>query len=150
MAFHFSMSILQHALVVLPASQPCQSRHKVARMEEWKAAVLKRVWRISAEAYVQKTSSLRACGHFCGRDIGAKVWVLVCVCVWLAGGAQRGLGLITVIHTVGSESYLYSGNGKETTGLGCPCFTVLESWHLACVCGPKLQFPLISTVLCGF
>lgn len=61
-------------------------------------------------------------------------------CVGLTGGAQRGPWPSMVIHTVGSKSYQYNLNGKETTGLYCPCFTMLESWHLACVWGPKLQF----------
>lgn len=62
-----------------------------------------------------------------------EVEVVVCEYVWLTGGTQRGLWLIMVIHTVGSESCQYNLNGKETTGLGCPCFTMLETWHLACV-----------------
>lgn len=49
------------------------------------------------------------------------------------GGTQRGLLLIMVIHTAGSENCQLDLNGKETTGLGCPCFTMLETWHLASV-----------------
>lgn len=76
--------------------------------------------------------------------------LLFCECIWLTGGAQQGPRLSMVIHTVGSKSYQYNLNGKETTGLNCPCFTMLESWHLAYVWAPKLQFSQFSTVLCGF
>lgn len=62
-----------------------------------------------------------------------KLRFFVCECVWLTGGAQQGLWLIMVIHTVGSESCQYNLNGKETMGLDCPCFTMLETWHLASV-----------------
>lgn len=36
-----------------------------------------------------------------------------------------------VIRTARSESSQYNLNGKETTGLGCPCSTALELCHLA-------------------
>lgn len=38
-----------------------------------------------------------------------------------------------VIRTVRSESSQYNLNGKKTTGLGCPCYAMLEFSHLACV-----------------
>lgn len=53
---------------------------------------------------------------------------------WYAAGVM----LMIVIHTVGSQRWQYNLNGKETTGLGCPCLPMQETWHLAPVWRPKL------------
>lgn len=92
--------------------------------------------------------SVLACGRSCGSGLVFFLFVrffffflsATFVCVGLTGGACGGPWPSIVIHTVGSKSYQYNLNGKETAGLDCPCFTMLESWHLACVWGPKLQF----------
>lgn len=77
--------------------------------------------------------------HFCWKNSWA-VEVCVWECVRHTGGAQWGVWLMMVIRTVRSGSSQYNLNGKETTGLGCPCSTMLEFCHLACFWGPKLQF----------
>lgn len=79
-----------------------------------------------------------------------QVDIFVCEYIWLTGGTQWGPWLIMVVHAVGSESYQYNLNGKETMWLGCLCFTMRESWHLACVEDQSCNFLCFPTVLCGF
>lgn len=92
-------------------------------MQKWKVHMSSSLFEQELVFELVNTFVVRSSEH--------KLRFCVCEYVWLTGGTQWGLWLIMVIHTVGSQSCQYNLNGKETTGLGCPCFAMLETWHLA-------------------
>lgn len=149
MAYLFSMSVLHQTLIVLPAGTLLNWAQNGGNERQWlwiESDKALQKWKVHARSFFFTFSSKYIWSVFFLERVDtsvvgffwAHVGVFVCEYVWLTGGTQWGLWLIMVIHTAGSESCQYNLNGKETTGLGCPCFTMLETWHLACVWGPKL------------